>query len=515
MDVTVVLLVVLAALGLGGGSGYILRTVWIQKGVTSARQSASGILQEAEEQQKRLVLEAKEEALRLRSTAEEDLRSHRSELQGRQSELQSRESRVTNREEQLDKRADTLEDREGKLGGREQELGTREQELEELKGQEEKRLEAVADLTMTEAKEQLIERAENEVRHELARRYRDAEQRMKEESDEQARKVITLAIHRFAADVVSENTTAIVSLPSDDMKGRIIGREGRNIRAIEAATGVDVIIDDTPEAVTVSCFDPIRREVAKVALAALVQDGRIHPARIEEVVKRSEEEVQQTIWKEGERAVFEAGVLGLNPELIRLIGRLKYRYSYGENILRHSIEVASFAGLMAGEIGANVEVAKAGGLLHDIGKALTHEVQGPHAEIGGDVARKYGISHEIERAIMEHHDEEKGSVEAFLVAAADAISSARPGARRDTVENYVKRLEALEEVANSFSGVEKSFAIQAGREVRIMVSPESIDDIGSAVLAQDIVKKIEETLAYPGQIKVTVIRETRSVEYAR
>ena len=315
--------------------------------------------------------------------------------------------------------------------------------------------------------------------------------------------------------MVSENTTAIVPLPNDEMKGRIIGREGRNIRAIEAATGVDIIIDDTPDAVTVSCFDPVRREIAKVALSKLVKDGRIHPARIEEVVKKSTEEVEEVIRKEGERAMFETGVRSMNPEIVRLLGRLKYRYSYGENILQHSIEVGNLAGMLAAEIGANIEVAKTGGLLHDIGKALTHEIEGPHAEIGAEVARKYGIPHEIERAIGEHHDEEKGSVEAFLVAAADAISSARPGARRDTLEHYVKRLEALEEVASSFPGVEKTYAIQAGREVRILVKPETVDDASTSKLARDIVKKIEENLAYPGLIKVTVIRETRSVEIAK
>ena len=508
MDAIFVVLIVLAALGLGGGGGFILRTIFVQKGVASARQSASGLLEEAEEQKKRLLLEAQEEALRTRSSAEQEVREGRAEVQ-------RRERRITGREEQLDRRAENLERRERKIGDREQELTTREEELEEFRSKEVERLESLSGLTMSDAKDQLMQRAEGEIQHELARRYRDMEQQVQEEADEQARKVITLAIHRLAADVVSENTTAVVPLPNDEMKGRIIGREGRNIRAIEAATGVDLIIDDTPEAVTISCFDPVRREVAKVAISNLVQDGRIHPARIEDVVKKATEEVEKTIWKEGERAVFEAGVRGLNPELIRLLGRLKYRYSYGENVLQHSIEVCNFAGMMAAEVGANIEVAKAGGLLHDIGKALTHEVEGPHAEIGADVARKYGIPEAIERAIKEHHDDDKGSVEAFLVAAADAISSARPGARRDTLENYIKRLEALEEVANSFPGVEKTFAIQAGREVRILVKPDDVDDATSATLARDIVKKIEEKLVYPGQIKVTVIRETRSVEYAR
>ena len=508
MDVLVIVLAVLAALGLGTGGGYFLRNLLTQKGVAAARQSASGIAQEAEEQKKRLVLEAQEEALRVRSSAEEEIRDRRNEVQ-------RIEQRLSNREEQAEQRAENLERRERNTENRERELEDLKGELEELKGQEEKRLEAVSGLTMSEAKDQLMQKAESEIQHDLARRLRELEQRAKEEADLQARKVVTLAIHRLASEVVSENTTAVVPLPSDDMKGRIIGREGRNIRAIEAATGADIVIDDTPEAVTISCFDPVRREVAKLALAKLVQDGRIHPARIEEVVKKTEQEVDETIWKEGEQAVFEVGVQGMNPDLIKLLGRLKYRYSYGENILMHSMEVAHLAGMMASEIGANVKVAKSGGLLHDIGKALTHEVEGPHAEIGADIARKYGIPEPVEMAIMEHHDEEKGSVEAFLVAAADAISSARPGARRDTLEHYVKRLEALEEVANSFSGVEKSYAIQAGREVRILVKPDSVDDASTALLARDIVKKIENNLVYPGQIKVIVIRETRSVEVAR
>ena len=341
------------------------------------------------------------------------------------------------------------------------------------------------------------------------------EQVARDEADQNARKVITLAIHRLASDVVSENSVKVISLPNDDMKGRLIGREGRNIRAIEAATGVDLIIDDTPEAVTISCFDPVRREIARQAITKLISDGRIHPARIEEVVEKTRNEVEENIREEGERAVFEAKARGMNPELVKLLGRLKYRYSYGENILQHSVQVSQLSAMLAAEIGANIEVAKLGGLLHDIGKALTHEVEGPHAEIGADVARRYGIPHEVERAIMEHHDEERGSVEAFIVAAADAISAARPGSRRDTLEHYAKRLEELEKVAQSFPGVEKSYAIQAGREVRILVKSAEIDDVMASKLARDVVKKIEDTLVYPGLIKVTVIRETRAVEVAR
>jgi ribonuclease Y len=319
----------------------------------------------------------------------------------------------------------------------------------------------------------------------------------------------------LATDVVSERTTSVVSLPNDDMKGRLIGRDGRNIKVLEALTGVDVIIDDTPGVVTISCFDPVRREMARLTLEKLILDGRIQPARIEDMVERSRKEMDEIIQKEGQRAIFESGVTGLNPELVKLLGRLKYRYSYGENVLQHAIEVSLLAGMLAAEIGANIEVSKGGGLLHDIGKALTHEVDGPHAEIGADIARKYGIHPEVHRAIMEHHDEERGSVEAFLVATADAISASRPGARKETAEHYVQRLEALEGVANSFTGIDKAFAIQAGREVRIMVKPENMDDLASTTLARNIAKKIEEDLVFPGQIKVTVIRETRSVEFAR
>ena len=361
----------------------------------------------------------------------------------------------------------------------------------------------------------LLRKTEDEMKHELAKRYWELDREMKEDSDQKARKVVTLAIHRLASDVVSTHTTSVVPLPSDDMKGRLIGREGRNIKMLEALTGVDVIIDDTPEIVTISCFDPIRRETARIALTNLVQDGRIQPARIEDMVGRAQKEIDETIQQEGEKATLDSAVAGLNPELVKLLGRLKFRYSYGENVLLHSVEVSRIAGMLAGEIGANIEVSKAGGLLHDIGKALTHEVSGPHAEIGAEVARKFGIHPEVYRAIMEHHDEERGSVEAFLVAAADAISAARPGARKESAEQYVKRLAELEEAATSFNGVEKAYAIQAGREVRVMVKPEHMDDYAATMLARDVANKITNDLIFPGQIKVTVIRETRSVEYAR
>ena len=503
-----ILAAVLGALGLGTASGFFIRAIVTQRGENKAKNRASAIVVEGEESKKRLVSEGQEEALRLRRTAEGELRSRRGELQ-------RQERRVSNRDEQLVRRSETVEKRERGVNDRDRELDSREAEIEELKGQEQKQLEVISSLSMNDARDLLMRRAEEEIQYDLARRYRDLEERAKEEADQNAKKIVTLAIHRLASDVVTENTTAVVPLPNDEMKGRLIGREGRNIRAIEAATGVDLVIDDTPEAVTVSCFDPIRREVAKLTLAYLVKDGRIHPARIEDMVIKAQKDLDEIIWKEGERAIFETGVRGINPEVMKLLGRLKYRYSYGENILQHSIEVSNLSGMLAAEIGANVEVSKAGGLLHDIGKALTHEVEGTHAEIGADVARKYGIPEPIWRAIMEHHDEEMGSTEAFIVAAADAISAARPGARKDTMEHYVKRLEALEEVANAFPGIERSYAIQAGREIRILVKSDDVDDAQATMLARNVVKKIEDTLVYPGQIKVTVIRETRNIEYAK
>ena len=346
-------------------------------------------------------------------------------------------------------------------------------------------------------------------------RYRNLEEEALNEANEKARFILSQSIQRLASDVVSEVTVSTVPIPSDDMKGRLIGREGRNIRSIEKNTGVDLIIDDTPEAVTLSCFDPVRREVARMAIVKLVADGRIHPARIEDMVSKSQKEVEEAIWKHGEAAVIETEVRGLHPEIIKLVGRLKYRYSYGENVLMHSLEVSHLAGLMAAEIGANVKVAKVGGLLHDLGKAMSHEIEGPHAEIGADIAKKYSVSRRVCSCIAEHHDDEMTSVESFLVAAADAISAARPGSRSDTVENYIKRMQELESVASDFEGVEKCFAIQAGREVRVMVEPDEMDDLSSGNLARNIVKSIEEKLAYPGQIKVVVIREKRSIEYAK
>jgi len=474
----------------------------------AAKEEAQRVLTEAEEEKRRTVLNAREEALRIQADTQTEVKEARKELQ-------ASERRHAQREESLERKVQSLENRETHLQNKEDDLDQVRQELTNLKDQQLKQLEVVARISFDEAKDVLFKKVEDETKLELAKRYSEIDRQIKEESDITARKVITLAIQRLASDVVSERTTSVIKLPNDEMKGRLIGREGRNIRVLENLTGVDVIIDDTPEVVTISCFDPIRREIARLTLENLVQDGRIQPARIEDMVERSKKEIEETIHKAGEKAVFESGVTGLNPDLIKLLGRLKYRYSYGENVLQHAVEVSLLSGMMAAEIGANIDVSKSGGLLHDIGKALTHEVDGPHAEIGADVAKKYGLHPEVHRAIMEHHDEERGSVEAFLVASADAISAARPGARKENAEHYVKRLKELEEVAESFPGIEKVFAIQAGREVRIMVKPDNIDDNASLVLARDIAKKVEEDLIFPGQIKITVIRETRSVEFAR
>jgi len=483
-------------------------------GIKAAKLEARQIVEEAEEQKRKLALEAREEALKTRSHAEE-------EAKNRLLDLKSQEQRHRQQEEGLDRRLGALERRESGIEARESGIEAKEVSLEELKSEVDSlkdkqvnQLESIARLSAEEAKGMIMSKAEVEMKHELAKRYYELEHQMRQDIDDEARKVITLAIQRLASDVVSERSTSKVALPNDEMKGRLIGREGRNIRALEAATGVDILIDDTPEMITISCFDPIRREVARLALEKLIQDGRIHPARIEDIVGRAQTELDETIYRSGEEATFAAGVKGLNPELRKLLGRLKYRYSYGENILQHSVEVSLLAGMIAAEIGADVEVAKAGALLHDIGKALTHEVQGSHVDIGGEIAEKYGIHPDVHRAIVEHHEDERGSVEALIVAAADAISAARPGARKESLEHYVQRLEALEGVATSFEGVQKAYAIQAGREVRIIVKPEDIDDYEAAAMARDVAKRVEEELVYPGQIKVTVVRETRNVELA-
>ena len=508
VEIIIVILAVLAAAGIGVATWLALKSRNDAAQAQVAGENAKGIITQAEEESKKVLLAAQEEASKLRNETETDLKDQRQEFH-------RMESRHLQREEQLERKVEAQEERERELASLETEAEGARKEAEELKAEQSKALEQVAGLSVDEAREQVVRRGEEEAVHDLAKRYYELEKQYKEKATVNARKIITVAINRLATDVVSEVTTSTVSLPNDEMKGRLIGREGRNIRTLEALTGVDVIIDDTPESVTVSCFDPVRREVARLALEKLVSDGRIQPARIEEMVNRATEEIDQTILKAGEQATFDAGVSGLDSELIRLLGQLKYRYSYGENVLQHSIEVSLLSGMLAAEAGANVQVAKVGGLLHDIGKAVTHEVNGPHAEIGAEIARKHGINHSSYRGILEHHSDDHETVESFLVATADAISASRPGARRESLELYVKRLKELEEVAASFTGVGRVFAIQAGREVRVMVKPDDLNDIEAAELARNIAKKVEEDLVFPGQIKVTVIRETRNVEYAK
>ena len=508
MEYIIVILAVLAAAGIGVSAWSVLKSKSNDSRLQNANESAAGVMTQAEEDSRKVLLTAQEEVLKLRSTAETEIKEQRQELT-------RMERRHSQREEQLERKIEAQEQRNLDLNGKEAEVAEALRDVEGQKAEQHKTLERIAGLSVDEARELIVKRGEDEAQHDLARRYYELEREQKERADENARRIITIAINRLASDVVAETTTSIVSLPNDEMKGRLIGREGRNIRTLEALTGVDVIIDDTPEAVTVSCFDPVRREVARLALEKLVSDGRIQPARIEDMVNRAQVEIDNTIMKAGEQATFDVGVSGLDSELVRLLGQLKYRYSYGENVLQHSVEVALLAGMLAAESGANVQVAKVGGLLHDIGKALTHEIAGPHAEIGAEIAKRHGIGHSSYRGILEHHWDEHETIESFLVASADAISAARPGARKESMELYVKRLRELEEVATSFTGVERAFAIQAGREVRVMVKPDDIDDITSATLARNIARKVEEDLVFPGQIKVTVIRETRNIEYAR
>lgn len=467
-------------------------------------------LLEVQAQQREALHEARDETAHLRATMER-------ENTERRTELQRQERRIQQKEESFDRKVDALEQRERKLAATERRLEQSQEELEKLKRQQLGEIERIAQLSVEQAQELLLSRIEDQVRTEAAQRVRLIEEQAREEADTRAREIITLAIQRCASDQVAEAVVSVVPLPNDEMKGRIIGREGRNIRALEAATGVDLIIDDTPEAVILSGFDPVRREVARLALTKLILDGRIHPARIEEVVAKARQEVDAIVREAGEQAALEANVHGLQPELLKIIGRLHFRTSYGQNVLAHSVEVSILAATMAHELGADVNVCKTAALLHDMGKAIDQEVEGPHAIIGGEIARRFGKSPKIIHAMVAHHatESEPQSLEAAIVQAADAISAARPGARRETIDLYIKRLEALESIANSFTGVEKSFAIQAGREVRIIVKPEEIDEFAANRLASDIAHKIEENLDYPGQIKVCVVRETRSVDYAR
>ena len=504
---------IIVGLVIGIFAGIQIRKNISEKEISSAEEEAKRIINEsiksAESKKREAWVEAKEEILKARNEYEKEVKERRSDLQ-------KQERRLQQKEETLDRKTDNIEKKEETLARKLSELEESREEVATVKKTQMEVLERISGFTAEEAKNYLISQLETEVTHESAMKIKEIEARFKEEADTMAREMISLAIQRCAADHVAEATVSVVPLPNDEMKGRIIGREGRNIRTLETLTGVDLIIDDTPEAITVSCFDPVRREIARIALEKLILDGRIHPARIEEMVEKAKREVDATIKAEGERAVFETNVHGLHPELVKLLGRMKYRTSYGQNVLNHSIEVSHVAGLLAAEIGANVAEAKRAGLLHDLGKAIDHEVEGSHVAIGVELARKYKESEAIVHAIEAHHnDVEPKTVVACLVQAADAISAARPGARRENLENYIKRLEKLEEVTSSFPGVEKSYAIQAGREVRIMVKPEQVSEDQMVLLARDIAKKIEEELEYPGQIKVHVLRETKVIEYAK
>ena len=474
-----------------------------------AEKEALETLARAREEQKTILLQAKEEAVDIKTAAGAEYKNYLSELQ-------RLEKRLAQKEENLEKKLDGLERREHSITAKEREREKLLAEVQQIKDKEVQQLELVAGMSSAEAREVLLDKIDDEIRDEAVQRVHRMEAVVRDEANKKAREILAQAMQRCTTEVVAETTVSTVPLPSDEMKGRLIGREGRNIRALEHATGVELIVDDTPESVTLSCFDPVRREIARIALNKLILDGRIHPARIEEMVQKAQGEVENIIRTEGEEAALEVGVPGLHPELIKVLGRLKYRRSYGQNMLKHSVETALLAGMIAAELGANVDLAKKAGLLHDIGKALDFEVEGPHALIGADVVKQWDKSPEVARAVAEHHEDvEISSVESFIVATADAISGARPGARRESLENYLKRLETLEAVARSFPGVEKTYAIQAGREMRIMVKPEEIDDLQSMRLSRDIAKKIEESLSYPGQVKVTVIRETRAVDYAK
>ena len=507
------ILVAAITLMIGAFIGYMIRKVSADKKLGNAEIKARNLILDAENRsevlKKELLTEAREEARTIKQDAEHDAKERRKEIQ-------RAESRLMQKEESIEQKLKNIERKEDSISQKEQNLINKNKDLDNVIKKQMEELEKISGYTIEEAKQLLLDKTEKEVRHDASIMIKDIEQKAKDEADKKAKYIITNAIQRCAADHVTETTVSTVALPNDEMKGRIIGREGRNIRAIETLTGVDLIIDDTPEAVILSGFDPVRREIARVALEKLVTDGRIHPARIEEMVEKAEKEVNQIIKEEGEEACFECGIHNLHPELVKILGRLKYRTSYGQNVLKHSVEVSHLAGLMAGELGLDVKLAKRAGLLHDIGKALDHEQEGTHVDIGIEVLRKYKESEDVVNAMASHHgDYEPKNMEAVLVAAADALSAARPGARRETLDAYIKRLEKLEEIANTTEGVEKSFAIQAGREIRIIAKPDEVGDDEIALLAREISKKIESELEYPGQIKVNVVRETRAIDYAK
>ncbi len=510
MDTPIAVAIALVAAVVGAVVGFVVAgRVWSPQVIRAAQAEARRIVAEARERQKDLILEAKDEKLRLQREAEDEARARRTELS-------NLERRLLQRDEQLDQRTDMLEQRDRKLIDRERELDRAREEIGRLHDEQVTALERVSGMSADDAKKMLVEAVRDEAEHDAVKLARAIERQARDDAAEKSREIILTAMQRVAADHTAEHTVSVIHLPSDEMKGRIIGREGRNIRALEQATGVDLIIDDTPETVVVSGFDPVRREVARLALTKLIADGRIHPGRIEEVVAKSRAEVDLIIRQSGEQAAYDASVPGLPPEIVKLLGRLKFRTSYGQNVLIHSVETARLAGIIAAELGADVQASKMGGLLHDLGKAVDHEVEGPHAAIGAHLAQRNDLPFKVVNGIAAHHQEvEFACLEAPIVLVADAISASRPGARGESVETYVKRLEDLQAIANSFGGVERSFAVQAGREVRILVRPDEIDDLAATRLARDIVHKIEESLTYPGQIKVTVIRETRAVEYAK